>query len=250
VSTLRLDVLGGCGVWPEAGRACSGYLVEHEGYRLLLDPGYGVVPQLLSRVRAADVDAVLVTHGHPDHCADLSPLLRARALGDDPPPPLPVYALPGALDVVLALDRRGMLDDAFALHDLPDRGDLAIGPFQVRTALLPHSRPNVGVRVSAGATSLCYTGDTGPSPEIAVLARGVDLLLAEATYVDAVPDDSRTTLSSARQAGEDARDAGVGRLLLTHLFPGTDPDESVDAARTAYDGPTAVATTGLGVALG
>jgi ribonuclease BN (tRNA processing enzyme) len=59
------------------------------------------VPRLLERVTAAQVDAVLISHGHPDHCADPNPLLRARVLRDDPPPPLPVYALPGALDAVL-----------------------------------------------------------------------------------------------------------------------------------------------------
>src|SRR5262245_44299146 len=104
---MRMTVLGGCGAWPDAGQACSGYLVEQDGFRLLLDPGYATVPRLLEQVGAEQVDAVLVTHGHPDHCADLNPLLRARALRDDPPPPLPVYALPGALDPVLALDRKG-----------------------------------------------------------------------------------------------------------------------------------------------
>ena len=69
-------VLGGCGAWPAAGQACSGYLVEHDGFRLLMDPGYAVAPLL----DPLTVDAVFVSHGHPDHCADLNPLLRARAL--------------------------------------------------------------------------------------------------------------------------------------------------------------------------
>ena len=76
---MRLTVLGGCGGWPAAGLACSGYLVEHDGFRLLIDPGYAIVPRLLEVADAADVDAVLVSHGHPDHCADLNPLLRAAA---------------------------------------------------------------------------------------------------------------------------------------------------------------------------
>ena len=83
---MRLTVLGGCGAWPAADQACSGYLVEHDGFRLLIDPGYAILPRLLQGIDADKVDAVLVSHGHPDHCADLNPLLRARTFRDDRPP--------------------------------------------------------------------------------------------------------------------------------------------------------------------
>ncbi|MGC5019326.1 MBL fold metallo-hydrolase [Micromonospora sp. DT47] len=242
---MRLTVLGGCGAWPEAGQACSGYLVEHDGFRLLVDLGYATVPRLLERVTAAQVDAVFISHGHPDHCADLNPLLRARALRDDPPAPLPVYALPGALDAVLALDRPGMLAAAYVLHEFTAGSRLDIGPFRAQTRLLPHWVPNAGVRLVAGDRVLAYTGDSGPSPDVVELARDADLLLAEATYVDQVPEDSRRYLSSARQAGRQAADAGAGHLLLTHLWPGTDPAAARAAAGDGYDGEVGVAVADL-----
>lgn len=241
---MRLTVLGGCGAWPAAGQACSGFLVEQDGFRLVLDLGYATVPRLLERVAPDQVDAVVISHGHPDHCADLNPLLRARTLRDDPPGPLPVYALPGALDAVLALDRPGMLDDAVQLTELSPGGRLQIGPFRAQTWLLPHSVPNVGLRLAAGPV-LAYTGDCGPSPAIADLGRDADLLLAEASYVDQVPEDSRAFLSSAWQAGRQAAGAGVGRLVLTHLLPGTDPAVARGAAADCYPGSIDVATPGL-----
>jgi ribonuclease BN (tRNA processing enzyme) len=91
---MRLRVLGGCGVWPGAGQARSRYLVESDGFRLLIDPGYATLPRLLESTGAERIDGVLISHGHPDHCADLHPLLRARALRDDPSSPLAVYTLP------------------------------------------------------------------------------------------------------------------------------------------------------------
>ncbi|GIF99480.1 MBL fold metallo-hydrolase [Catellatospora citrea] len=242
---MRLRVLGACGAWPGAGQACSGYLLEHDGFRLVVDLGYATVPQLLRHVGAEQVDAVFVSHGHPDHCADLNPLLRARALRDDPPSPLPVYALPGALDAVLALDRPGMLAGAYELREVTDGGAFDVGPFRASTRLLPHSVPNAGVRLAAGGRVLAYTGDCGPSPDVVELARGADVLLAEATHVDEVPEGSRRHLSSARQAGRQAAAAEVGWLLLTHLWPGTDPAAARSAAGAGYDGEVAVATTDL-----
>jgi ribonuclease BN (tRNA processing enzyme) len=99
-----------------------------------------------------------------------------------------------------------------------------IGPFRVQTRMLPHSLPNAGLRLTAGDR---------------------DLLLAEATFVDEVPEGMRAHLSSARVAGEQAAAAGAGRLLLTHLPPGTDHTATLAAADAAYGGDLGVATTDL-----
>jgi len=242
---MQLTVLGGCGAWPDAGQACSGFLVEQDGFLLLVDLGYATVPRLLERVPADRVDAVFISHGHPDHCADVNPLLRARALRDDPAPPLPLYAPTGALDAVLALDRPAMLAAAYTLHEFTPGTSLDIGPFRAGTRLLPHYLPNAGVRLAAGSRAMAYTGDSGPAAEIAELARGADLLVAEATYVDQVPEDSRRHLSSARDGGQQAARAGAGHLMLTHLMPGTDHQAARAAAGAGYDGEISVATAGV-----
>jgi ribonuclease BN (tRNA processing enzyme) len=241
VPSMRLTVLGACGAWPDAGQACSGFLFEHDGFRLVVDLGYAVVPRLLRHLEPGDVDAVFISHRHPDHCADLNPLLRARALRDDPAAPLPVYTLPGALDAVLALDRPGMLDAAYELREFDAGDDLEIGPFRARTRMLPHWTPNAGVQLTADDRSVAYTGDSGPSPDVVELAREADVLLAEATYVDEVPADSRGYLCTAREAGEQAAAAGAGRLLLTHLQPGTDPEQARAAAAASYRDEVGVA---------
>ncbi|GAA2117869.1 MBL fold metallo-hydrolase [Streptomyces synnematoformans] len=249
---MKLTVLGGCGAWPTADAACSGYLVEHDGHRLLLDPGYAVMPRLLRHLRPGDVDAVVVTHGHPDHCADLNPLLRARALADAPAPPLPLYAPAGALDAVLALDRPGMLRGAYELHafDPATEPEFTSGPFRIGTRELPHHVPNAGLRLTAAGRVLAYTGDTGPSPALAELADAADLFLAEATYPEEVPAEDAPYLSSARQAGGHAARVGTGRLLLTHLWPGGDTRAAISAARRGFGGEVGVARPGTTVDVG
>jgi ribonuclease BN (tRNA processing enzyme) len=243
---MRLTTLGGCGAWPGARQACSGYLLEHDGFRLLVDPGYATLPRLLEHVDAAEVDAVLVSHEHPDHCADLNPLLRARALRDVPVPPLPLHALPAALDPILALDH-GMLAErrhTYDVHAFADGDGLRIGPFTTDVRLLPHFVPNAGFRIAAPGSVLTYTGDCGPDPGVVELARDADVLLAEATYVDDA-GESAGMLSSARDAAREAAQADAARLVLTHLWPGTDPDDATRAAREHYAGHLHVAHPGL-----
>jgi ribonuclease BN (tRNA processing enzyme) len=247
---MRLTTLGGCGAWPAARHACSGYLLGQDGFRLLVDPGYATLPRLLEHVDAAEVDAVLVSHEHPDHCADVNPLLRARALRDEPAPPLPLYALPGALDAILALDH-GMLAErrhSYDVHTFADRETLRVGPFTIDVRLLPHSVPNAGFRIAASGGVLAYTGDCGPDAGVVELARDADVLLAEATYVDDAAE-SAGTLSSARDAAREATAADAAQLVLTHLYPGTDPGDAMRAAREHYAGPVAIARPGPAIDL-
>jgi ribonuclease BN (tRNA processing enzyme) len=156
---------------------------------------------------------------------------------------LPVHALPGALDAVLALDQPGMLAGTYELHDLGGTG--RIGPFAVRTTPLPHFVPNLGVRLSAGGAALAYTGDAAPDPGVVELARDADLLLADASFADRVPAELADGLSSAADAGRQAAAAGARRLVLAHLFPTTDPAAATTAAAAAFPGPVAVAAPGL-----
>jgi ribonuclease BN (tRNA processing enzyme) len=243
-------MLGACGAWPAAGAACSGFLLEQDGFVLLVDAGYATLPRLLELMPAARVDAAVISHGHPDHCADLNPLLRARALAAEPAPVLPVYALPRALDAVLALDRPGMLDDAIELHEFAAGDRLSIGPFTIDTRLLPHWVPNAGFRIAVDGRSVAYTGDCGPDPGVVALAAGADLLIAEATYPEQMPPEDAGFLTTARQAAEQARAAGVGQLLLTHLWPGTDRTDALAAAAPAFGADVAIAESGLVIDLG
>lgn len=246
---MRLTVLGGAGAWPPAGGACSGYLIEHDGFRLLVDPGYATLPRLLEIVPADLVDAVLVSHRHPDHVADLNPLLRARVMGDGSPPSLPTHAMPDTLGAVLALDRIQAVTDACDVREFDAGEAFAIGPFAIESRRLPHPAPNAGFRIAAGGISITYTGDAAPSDGLVQLAAGTDLLLAEATFVESVPADLVDSLNSAAEVGRQASRAGAARLVLTHLMPGTDPDASRAAASRSFDGWIGVAGPGLVVDL-
>jgi len=246
---MRLTVLGGAGGFPPAAGACSGYLIEHDGFRLLVDPGYAIVPRLLGIVAAGAIDAVLVSHGHPDHVADLNPLLRARLMSDDEAQRLPAYALPDALGPVLALDQIRAMKVACEVREFGAGDAFPIGPFAIQSRPLPHSIPNVGVRISASGASITYTGDAGPSDDLVELADGTDLLLAEATYAESVPSGNVGVLNSALEVGRQAHRAGAARLMLTHLVPGTDPEASRAAASRSFADWIAVATPGTIVEL-
>jgi len=230
---MEVTALGSSGAFPTLLNPCSSYLVSLAGFRILLDAGYSTFQAMLKHTTPDAIDAVIVTHGHPDHCADLNPLLRARALGGGTPAPLPLYCPPGALGAVLALDRPGMLDPYYDLREFSPGSSFQVGPFNVDTRLLPHWLPNAGIRIN---DSLVYTGDTGPSPLIAELAEGAGTLIADASYPTQMPSGSAEYLSSAVQAGEHATAAGVGRLVLTHVMPGVDSLEALGAARSTFDG--------------
>ncbi|MDA3645476.1 MBL fold metallo-hydrolase [Saccharopolyspora indica] len=244
----QITVLGGCGAFPEPGRACSGFAVDWEGYRLVLDLGYGTLPRLLVHWPDAAVDAVVITHEHPDHCIDLHGLFRMRFYGDPDRPRLPLYCPPGVLDRLSGLEPDVDLRTVFQVHPLP--GSYRVGPFDLTGLRLPHHVPNAGIRLDADGVVLAYTGDTGPDPLLAELGGDADLFIVEATDRPGETRQSRRNLMTSREAGHWARRAGARRLMLTHFWPGTDRVTATAAARAEFGGEVLTAEEDLVVALG
>ena len=139
-----LTVLGSCGAWPEDGRACAGFLLKYDGFRVVLDLGYAALPRVPEHAPQGEVDAVVVTHQHPDHCVDLSTLARVRYYEAPDAPPIPLHCAQGVLDVLCALEPEPDPATVFAVHDLATTTQL--GPFTVETVELPHYKTHLGVR--------------------------------------------------------------------------------------------------------
>ena len=138
-----------------------------------------------------------------------------------------------------------MLAGSYVLDEIAPDDELSIGPFQLFTALLPHPRPNLGFRINAKARSMVYTGDCGPSDELIHLSDGANLLLAEASYAEAVPPEVIGSLSSAADVGQEAAGSGVERLVLTHLMPNTNETGATAAAARHFASGITVARPGL-----
>ncbi|HET8658717.1 MAG TPA: MBL fold metallo-hydrolase [Micromonosporaceae bacterium] len=244
---MRLTVLGCAGSFPGPESACSAYLVEADGFRLLLDFGSGSLSALQRYVGLHEVDAILLSHLHGDHILDACVYVIARRYAPDGPcPPLPVYAPAGAPARLAAAYSvgDGPLDDVYTFYALQP-GTFPIGPFQVTVDQMNHPVETYGVRLDHGGKVLAYSADTGPCEALVRLAQGADLFLCEASYLDGAdnPPDLHLT---GREAGEHATKAGVARLVLTHLVPAWGSEaQTFEAAAAAYGGPVDIARPGL-----
>ncbi|MDG4767513.1 MBL fold metallo-hydrolase [Solwaraspora sp. WMMD406] len=243
---MRLTVLGCAGSFPGPESACSAYLVEADGFRLLLDFGSGSLSALQRYAGLHAVDAILLTHLHCDHMLDACTYVVVRRYAPDGPhPPLPVYAPAGAPDrIATAYSTDGTpVDDVYTFYGLQP-GSFPIGPLQITVDRVNHPVETYGVRVEHAERVLTYSSDTAPCESLLRLAQGADVFLCEASYLDGVdnPPDLHLT---GREAGEAATKAGVGRLLLTHLVTAWGSEASTfEAAASTFDGPVEIVRAG------
>jgi ribonuclease BN (tRNA processing enzyme) len=236
---VKLTVVGCSPAWPNPGGAQSGYLVESGGGRLLLDCGPGVLPRLRLQEGWPRIDAIAITHFHLDHWGDLVPWVWGTQFGAGSDVPAPRLFLPPGGRETLArlgedLGQRDMFERTFEITEYSDGETFeAAGARVTPRRVLHYEMLAFGFRVSDNGTTLAYSGDSGPSEALSVLARDADLFVCEATLLAPNPEGGTRGHLSAVEADAAFREAGAKRLLLTHR-PAERPLEN--GYEQVYDG--------------
>lgn len=248
---MRLTVVGSAGsvAGPESAASC--YLLEADAgdrtWRVVLDLGSGAIGPLQRYCDPARVDAVVISHGHPDHCADLVGLSVLRRYGparDEALPRIPLFGPRGLDERIMQVAGAGADDrDDLAPFDftaLAHGARVSFGPFDLTAARALHPVPALAYRIEGpsegrGRASLTFTGDTDTCEEVATLAARADVLLAEAGWAHREINPPGIHMNGT-QAGELARVADVGRLLVTHVASWVDPAPTLERAAAVFPG--------------
>lgn len=234
---MSLDVLGaGPAYTDKLGAAGASYLIRAQSTAIVLDLGQGSFPNLAATLEPSTVDAVFISHLHPDHFIDLVAMRHYLRWQFEPERHVRVVApagLAGRLDALH--DEPGFTAATLDVEPIPD--DVAVGPLHVRAIRVTHTADSHAFRVSLGdGPGLVYTGDCGRASDVAPLIVQGDWLLSEVSFGPGPVAPGANHLDGPA-VGELAATSGAGRVLLTHLQMGFDPDATLASVRARYDGP-------------
>ncbi len=220
---MRLNVIGSSPAWPNPGSAHSGYMVEADGRRVLLDCGPGVLGRLRESETWPSVDAIVITHFHLDHWGDLVPWVWGSFyLATNGPVPKPeLWVQPGGMAFLTALgDRLGfpdMFERTFRLSEYGPDAPFRAGGLEVAATRVPHyTLQTYAFRVETEGRVLAYSGDSAPSDELVNAAREADLFVCEATLLTGDLDGEPRGHLSLEEAISAFVESGARRLLITH----------------------------------
>jgi ribonuclease BN (tRNA processing enzyme) len=248
-SGITVTILGSGTCVPSLQRSSCSVLMQIGKIRLLFDSGPGTMRRLLEAGSTIfDLDYIFYSHFHPDHTAELVPLIFATKYpdGNRRRSPLTITAGRGFGAFFAGLRAvygkwielaPGMLD--FVELDNTSRDLISFRDFRVESIPVEHNPESIAYRItSADGTAVVYSGDTDYSDNLIELAGGADLLICESAQPDSLRVKGHLTPS---RAGEMAARAGVRKLVLTHFYPDCENADLVQECRRTYNGPLILA---------
>ena len=245
-----LYIAGSSSAVPRPGRANSGYLLRAGGCAVAIDFGTGAFSRMRERIEPTALDAVIVSHMHADHFFDIVPLRYALKYEMQRERPLPVYLPPGGIDIARTIgnplkETTDFYDGVLELREYAPDDVLAVGGCRIRFAPTIHYIPAYAMRIEMGDAVLGYSADTAPCERVAELVGGAEVFLCEAALGANGTESAQRGHLNAREAGDLARAAGVGHLVLTHYGTKANADALREAAAMTFDGRISVADDGM-----
>ena len=242
---LSITVLGCSGTWASADSACSGYLVSDATSNIWVDCGPGTLTALQRHCRIEDLDALVVTHEHPDHCLELPIVRNAIVHGRLDTRDIPLYAPRGVFALLEKLVGSRGLTPAFVPKMVGDGSVARVGGIRMAFSRTDHPVETLAMRFddeAGGSGAIGYSSDTGPGWSVKALGPGLDVAVVEATFLHEDVGEAEAVHRTAKQTGDDAKAAAVGRLVVTHVPPTGDGEAHRAEAEAAFGGTTILAT--------
>ncbi len=223
---MKLTILGNTGPYPRAGGACSGYLLENEDAKIILDMGPGTLANALSVCALEDISAIVISHLHEDHCSDLGALhyaLEMKGLR------VPLYA-PAKPE---AVHHRIAAMSAFTIQDLTAETTLHLGGLDLTFCEMRHPVQDFATKATDGKWTFMYTGDTAMCPSFKAFTKGVQVLLCDCAFLEDHQSDKHLSVPEAVAV---ANDAGVRHLIMTHFNPEIRAQRYFEIANDTFKG--------------
>ncbi|WP_046175401.1 MBL fold metallo-hydrolase [Domibacillus indicus] len=244
---MNVTILGCWGGFPKVNEASSGYLIEQDGFKLLVDCGSAVLSKLQNHLKPAQLNAVIVSHYHADHIADIGVLQHALLIDSftdkTKSETLPIYGHDedeGFQALTYKNITKGIAYD-------PEK-ELKTGPFSISFFKTDHPAPCYAMKIKTENDTVVYTADTAYSEELSSFARGADVLLAESNFYKGMDGASAGHMTS-EQAGRIAREASINTLVLTHLPHFGNLEQLVSEASEQFDGTILLAAENMEIGL-
>jgi len=238
---LSVTVIGCSGGYSSDESSCSSYLVRSPTTTVLLDAGPGSSIELQRHVQLEELDAIVLSHEHPDHWTELPVLYHAYRYFLETS--VPVYGTVGTHRLLDGLQPEAN-ETAFEWTDINPASAFSIGDLQFTFSLTDHPVETLAIRVQHGDRALVYSADTGPEWSPAAFEAPIDVMIYEASLTIDFEDKDIPHVSG-RQAGLRAAEAGVGQLVLTHVNPGGDREERRHEAEDVFPGTIHLAYPGF-----